>query len=122
MSVHKHADKRKMRPKMSIRSGDEVVVIAGKDKGKRGRVTRVLPEKNRVVVEGINMVKRHLRRQPGSLQAGIIDMPAPLSRANVMLVCPNCNQPSRGSRTQLPDGTHARVCKKCGEIVRSDNG
>ncbi|MGI8827460.1 MAG: 50S ribosomal protein L24 [Chloroflexota bacterium] len=100
---------------MSIRSGDEVVVIAGKDRGKRGRVTRVLIEKNRVIVDGVNMVKRHLRRQPGSLQAGIIDMPAPMSRANVMLICPNCNEPSRASRSILPDGTHVRNCKKCGE-------
>ena len=77
-----------MRPKMSIRRGDEVVVIAGKDRGKRGEVTRVLPEANRVVVDGVNIVKRHLRRQPGSLQAGIIDMPAPLDRSNVMLRLP----------------------------------
>jgi large subunit ribosomal protein L24 len=117
MSTRKHAAKRNMRPKMSIRSGDQVLVLAGKDKGKRGTVTRVLPEANRVVVDGINMVKRHLRRQPGSLQAGIIDKPAPLDRSNVMVVCPNCGQPSRESRTTLPDGTRVRVCKKCGEIM-----
>jgi large subunit ribosomal protein L24 len=69
------------------------------------------------------MVKRHLRRQPGALQAGIIDMPAPLSRANVMLICTNCDRPTRVGHSILPDGTHVRVCKKCGEIVetRSDN-
>lgn len=117
MPAVKHAQKRKMRPKMSVRRGDEVVVIAGKDKGKRGRITRVLPEKNRVVIDGVNLVKRHLRRQPGSLQAGIIDMPAPLSRANVMLICPNCSQPTRESRAILPNGTHVRVCKHCGEII-----
>lgn len=117
MPAHNSATKRSMRPKMSIRSGDEVVVIAGKDKGKRGKVIRVNAEANRVIVEGVNMVKRNKRRVPGSLQAGIIDMPAPLSRANVMLVCPNCNEPSRGSRTILPDGTHVRVCKNCNEIV-----
>ena len=117
MAVQKQSQKRKMRPKMSIRRGDEVVVIAGKDKGKRGSVIRVFPERNRVSVDGINLVKRHLRRQPGSLQAGIIDKPAPLSRANVMLVCPNCDRPSRTSRTQLGDGTRVRVCKACGEVV-----
>jgi large subunit ribosomal protein L24 len=105
------------RQKMSIRTGDEVVVLAGKDKGKRGNVTKVFPVTNRVIVDGVNMVKRHLRRQPGSLQAGIIDKPAPLHRANVMLVCPNCGKPSREARTILPNGTHARVCKKCGEII-----
>lgn len=117
MPVRKSANKRNMVPKMSIRRGDEIVVISGKDKGKRGRVERVIPSQNRVVVEGVNMVKRHMRRQPNSLQAGIIDMPAPMARANVMLVCPNCNAPSRPARTVLPDGSHARVCKKCGEIM-----
>lgn len=115
--MRKQAATRKMRPKMSIRTGDQVVVVAGKDRGKRGRVERVLPEANRVIVENVNMVRRHLRRQPGALQAGIIDKPAPLNRSNVMLVCPNCNQPTRESRATLPDGSHARVCKKCGEIV-----
>src|SRR5947209_2938047 len=117
MPVRKVAEKRKMRPKISIRSGDEVLVIAGKDRGKRGRVERVIPRDNRAIVEGINMVKRHLRKQPGSLQAGIIDKPAPIHRSNLMLVCPNCNQPSRIAHTTLPDGTHARACKKCGEII-----
>jgi large subunit ribosomal protein L24 len=93
------------------------VVIAGKDRGKRGEVTRVLPEANRVVIDGVNIVKRHLRRQPGSLQAGIIDMPAPLNRSNVMLVCPNCHRPTRESRTVLADGSNVRVCKHCNEII-----
>ncbi len=117
MSAQKHAEKRKMRPKMSVRRDDTVELIAGKDKGKRGTITQVLPEKGRVVVEGANMVKRHLRRQGGSLQAGIIDMPAPLSRSNVMLVCPACDAATRVGHTVLQDGTHARVCKKCGEII-----
>jgi large subunit ribosomal protein L24 len=115
--VLKVAQKRKMRPKLSIRTDDEVLVIAGKDRGKRGKVTHVIPEENRVIVEGVNMVKRHLRRQPGSLQAGIIDKPAPLNRSNVMLVCPNCGQPTREGRGALPDGTHVRVCKHCHEII-----
>ncbi len=117
MAAGKRAEKSVVRRKMSIRSGDEVLVIAGKDKGKRGKVTRVIPTSNRLIVDNVNMVKRHLRRQPNSLQAGIIDKPAPISRSNVMLVCPNCSQPSREGRTMLPDGTHARVCKKCGEII-----
>lgn len=117
MGMRKHVDKRNMRPKMSIRRGDEIVVTAGKDKGKRGNVSRVIPMENRLVVDGVNMVKRHLRRQPGALQAGIIDKPAPLSRANVMLVCPNCDKPSRTGRTQLQDGTRVRVCRNCDEVV-----
>lgn len=117
--MRKQAEKRNMRPKMSVRTDDEVVVTTGKDAGRRGRITRVLPEQNRVVVEGVNMVKRHLRRQPNSLQAGIVDMPAPLSRANVMLICPSCNEPTRVSHADLPDGTHVRVCKNCGETITS---
>jgi large subunit ribosomal protein L24 len=117
MPAQKQAEKRNMRPKMSVRSGDEVEVIAGKDRGKRGTITQVMPEQNRVIVEGVNMVKRHLRRQPGALQAGIIDKPAPLSRANVILVSPNCGEPTRIGHTTLPDGSHARVCKNCDEIV-----
>ena len=117
MPAGKHATQRKMRPKVSVRSGDTVVVISGKDRGKRGEVTRVLPEENRVVVDGVNMVKRHLRRQPGSLQAGIIDMPAPLNRSNVMLVCSNCDRPTRVAHTTLPDGSHERVCMHCHEII-----
>lgn len=113
----KQQQARKMRPKMSVRRGDEVVVIAGKDRGKRGEITRVFPATNRVTVEGVNIVKRHLRRQPGSLQAGIIDMPAPLSRSNVMLVCPSCHRPTREARTILADGSHVRVCKHCNEII-----
>ena len=121
MAMRKQAEKRKMRPKLSIRRGDEVVVIAGKDKGKRGSVTRVFPATNRLSVDGVNLVKRHLRRQPGSLQAGIIDMPAPLSRANVMLICPSCDKPSRTGRAQLADGSRARVCKNCGEIIGKES-
>jgi large subunit ribosomal protein L24 len=117
MAGHKHAVKRKMRPKMSVRRGDEVLVITGKDRGKRGAITRVYPEKNRIIVDGVNIVKRHLRRQPGSLQAGIIDKPAPISRSNVMLVCPSCDKPTRVGHADLPDGTHVRVCKQCGEII-----
>jgi large subunit ribosomal protein L24 len=120
MRVRKQAEKRNMRPKLSVRRGDEVEVIAGKDRGKRGRIERVLPEENRVVVENVNMVKRHMRRVPGSLQAGIIDMPAPLSRSNVMLVCPSCGEPTRVGATVLPDGTHVRVCKSCHEIVENE--
>ena len=117
MTTRKVAQKRNMRPKMSVRRGDLVVVLTGKDKGKRGEITRVFPEENRVIVEGVNLVKRHLRRQPNSLQAGIIDKPAPLARSNVMLLCPSCNEPSRPAHTVLPDGKHVRVCKKCGEII-----
>ncbi|HZS94504.1 MAG TPA: 50S ribosomal protein L24 [Chloroflexota bacterium] len=115
--VQKIAKKRKMRPVLSVRRDDEVEVITGKDAGKRGKVTRVIPEKNRVVIEGVNMVKRHLRRQPGSLQAGIVDMPAPMDRSNVMIVCPACNEPTRVGHRILGDGSKVRVCRNCDEVL-----
>ena len=107
----------RFKPKISVRKGDQVIVLSGKDKGKRGEIIEVIPMRNRVIVEGVNMVKRHQRRVPGSLQAGIIDKPSPLNRSNVMLLCPSCNQPSRPGRTELPNGKHVRVCKQCGEII-----
>jgi large subunit ribosomal protein L24 len=119
--MQKAAHKREMRPVLSVRTGDEVEVLTGKDKGKRGRIERVFPLENRVVVEGVNMVKRHLRRQPGSLQAGIIDMPAPINRSNVMLVCPSCGHPTRVQNVELPNGKHARSCKNCHEIIDKEH-
>ena len=101
----------------NIRKGDNVVVISGSDKGKKGSVLKVFPKENRALVQGVNMVKRHQRRVPGSLQAGIIDKPAPLNRSNVMLICPSCNQPHRPARTVLANGDHARVCRKCHEVI-----
>lgn len=122
MVVRKAVTRRNMRPKMSLRRGDTVVVTTGKDKGKRGSVVAVFPETNRVEVENINIVKRHLRRQGAALQAGIIEKPAPLSRSNLMVVCPHCNRPTRIARKDVPRSPgsrerHARVCKKCGETI-----
>src|SRR5436305_4414743 len=102
MPARKVSYQGKMRPKMTIRRDDTVEVIAGKDRGKQGRVTRVMPEAGRIIVDGVNMVKRHMRRQPGSLQAGIIDMPAALDRSNVMLVCPNCDKRTRAGHLTRP--------------------
>jgi large subunit ribosomal protein L24 len=126
MVIHKHADKRNSRTKMTLRRGDMVLVIAGKDRGKRGKVVAVFPEKNRVEVENVNIVKRHLRRQGAALQAGIIEKPAPISRSNVMLICPACGKPTRVAHEDLPEGTqarekHVRVCKQCGEAITVEN-
>jgi large subunit ribosomal protein L24 len=126
MVVHKHEDKRNSRTKMTLRRGDMVLVIAGKDRGKRGKIVAVFPEKNRVEVENVNIVKRHLRRQGAALQAGIIEKPAPISRSNVMLLCPACGKPTRVAHEGLPEGTqahekHVRVCKQCGEPITVEN-
>lgn len=103
--------------KFNIKKGDQVVVIAGKDRGKQGSVVRLAREEDRVVIDGVNMIKRHLRNRPGIRQAGIVDQPAPLHISNVMLICINCGKPTRVGRTDLPDGTHVRMCKKCNQII-----
>ena len=104
-----------------IKTGDTVEVIAGDDRGLRGTVKRVLPDKNRVVVTGVNMVKKHqrpMRAGRREVQPGIIEFEAPIHSSNVMLVCPNCNQRSRvGFREE--GGQKVRVCKKCDETIPS---
>lgn len=102
-----------------IKKGDLVLVIAGKDKGKKGKVISVLPKENKVIVEGINIVKKHMRPTPKNRQGGIIEKPAPLYRCKVMLVCPRCNQPTRIKNSILETGQKVRVCKKCNEVIDS---
>ena len=85
-----------------IRKNDSVVVITGKDRGKRGRVLKVLPAKNRLIVEGVNMIKRHTRPNPQrNIKGGIVEREAPLSASNVQLVCPECSNPTRVGRKLL---------------------
>jgi len=101
----------------SIRKNDTVLVIAGKDKGKRGTVTRIILKENRLVVEGVNIVKRHTRGQAGARQAGIIQQEAPLNISNVVLICNKCNAPTKVTHTTLEDNRKVRVCQKCNETV-----
>ena len=96
-----------------IRKGDLVLVIAGKNRGKRGTVQRILPDENRVVVEGVNLAKRHRRPTGRVRQAGIIEFEAPIHLSNVMFVCPKCSQPSRVGHTLLDDGKRVRLCRRC---------
>jgi len=100
-----------------------VEVIAGKDRGKRGTVVRTIPVTQRIVVEGINRLKRHTKSGvAGNIQGGIIDFNAPIAYGNVMLVCNRCDKPTRISRVAQPDGTLPIVCKQCGEIyVRNES-
>ncbi|MBK8029777.1 MAG: 50S ribosomal protein L24 [Anaerolineae bacterium] len=103
-----------------IKKGDTVEVIAGKDLGERGEVTAVLPKDNRVVVQGINVMKRHQKaKQAGNQQipAQIVEFDAPLNLSNVMLVCPNCNKKTRVGFKVREDGFKVRVCKKCGKDI-----
>lgn len=103
-----------------IKKGDSVEVIAGKDKGFRGEVITVMPKKDRVVINGINIMKRHEKaRQAGNQQvpAQIVEFEAPLHLSNVMLVCPSCNEITRVGFKVKDDGYKTRVCKKCNEDI-----
>ncbi len=102
---------------MKIRKNDTVLVTAGKDRGKRGKVRFAYPKKNRVVVEGINFIKKHSRAQGQARQAGIIDLEAPIDVSNVMLLCQKCNRPTRVGFTSLEDGRKVRICRKCKEVI-----
>ena len=102
---------------MKIRKNDTVLVIAGKDKGKKGKVRFAYPKDERVLVEGINFIKRHSRARGAVKQAGIIEREAPLHVSNVMLVCSKCNHPARVGFSFLADGRKVRVCRSCGEVI-----
>ncbi|MFW6266090.1 MAG: 50S ribosomal protein L24 [Halanaerobiales bacterium] len=102
---------------MRIKKGDQVEVIAGKDKGKRGEVLSVQPKEDRVIVEGINIVHRHQRPTQDMPQGGIIENEAPIHISNVMLVCPHCDERTRFSVDKIEDGSKVRVCKKCDEVI-----
>ena len=100
-----------------MRKGDMIEVIAGKNKGAKGRVLRVLPGTGRIVVEGINMVKKHQKPTPKVMQGGIVEKEGPIVCSNVMLLCSKCDQPTRVGRKTLETGKVVRTCKKCGEVV-----
>ncbi len=100
-----------------IRRGDTVGVIAGRERGKRGKVLRVLPAKGRVLVEKVNMVKKHQRPTQKVRQGGIIEREGALALSNVLLVCNRCNRPVRTGTKILGDGRKIRVCKRCGESL-----
>ena len=102
--------------KLHIKKGDTVYVNAGNDKGKTGRVLRVLVSKNRAVVEGLNMVSKSAKPSAKHPQGGIITKEAPLQASNVMLVCPSCGKPTRIAKKQV-NGKFVRACKKCGEVI-----
>ena len=104
--------------KLSVRKNDEVQVIAGRDAGKRGRVLRVLPDKVRVVVEGVNVIKRHTKPNPQrQIKGGVVEREAPLHASNVQLVCPECGKATRVGRKVLGDGRKVRICRKCEGVV-----
>jgi len=99
---------------LKIKKGDRVRVLTGKDRGKDGNVTRVLPATGKVIVDGVNVAKKHQRATKATMQGGIIDKDMPLPVANVALLCPSCGKATRVGYKIDGDGTKVRVCKKCG--------
>ncbi len=105
------------RPYFRIKKNDEVEVITGKEKGKRGKVLKAIPKKERVVVEKVNLIKRHTRPGARSRQGGIIEMEGPLHISNVMLICSKCDRAAKVGYKILDDQRKVRHCKRCGEIL-----
>ena len=102
---------------MKVKKGDTVVVIAGKDKGAKGKVIQAYPERDRVLVEGVNRIKKHTRitqTQRGAQSGGIVTQEAPVHVSNVMVVCPACDKPTRVGHRRDETGKNIRVCRRCG--------
>jgi large subunit ribosomal protein L24 len=102
---------------LGIKKNDTVLVISGDDRGKRGRVLTVDPKKNRLIVEGVNIIKKHMKPSRKYTQGGIIEKEAPINRSNAMLICPKCDKPTRIGNKVLENGKKVRLCKKCGEVI-----
>lgn len=107
---------------MRVRKEDQVLVISGNYGGKRGRVLKVFPENNRIIVEGVNFIKRHTRPSQQVQQGGIVEKEAPIHVSNVMVICPKCNKPTRFQSRAVKDDARGkirrvRVCKKCDEML-----
>ena len=100
-----------------VKRGDLVAVIAGAERGKRGKVLRVLPDRGRVIVEKVNMIKKHQRPTQKLRQGGIIEREGSLNLSNVMVVCAKCDRPARTGVKMLSEGKKVRVCKRCGEMI-----
>ena len=102
---------------MKIQKNDNVLITAGKDRGKKGKVRKAMPDKDKVIVEGFNMIKRHSKTKGKTRQAGIIELEAPIHSSNVMIICNKCNKPARVGYRALEDGKKARYCHSCSEII-----
>ncbi len=105
--------------KPKIKKNDTVMVVTGRDRGKTGKVLRVMADDGVVFVERLNLVKRHLKPRGMQTPGGIVEKEAPIHISNVMVLCERCNAPVRLARRQLADGKRARVCRRCGEVVGS---
>ena len=102
---------------MNVKKGDIVVVLSGKDKGKQGKVLKSDPKGEKVIVEGVNVAMKHQKPRKQGEEGGIVKMETPIYACKVMRICPKCNKPTKPAFRFLDDGSKARVCKKCGEII-----
>lgn len=102
---------------MQIRKNDSVMVISGREKGKTGKVLRVLPEKDAIIIERVNLVKRHSRPRGPQQPGGIVEKEASIPASNIMMMCDKCNAPVRLGRKILANGTKIRICRRCGEAL-----
>jgi len=100
-----------------IKKNDTVVVLSGKDRGRKGRILAVYPKKSRVLVEKVNVVKRATKPNPRTGQGGLIEKEATVPLARVMLICSKCDKPTRAKAKAMQDGSFARACRKCGEVI-----
>ena len=114
MAAHRHV------AKFRIRKNDTVMVVTGRDRGKTGKVLRVLPETGKLVVERLNIVKRHSKPRGAQHPGGIIEKEAAIQISNVMIFCDRCNAPVRSGIKPAADGTKTRVCRRCGESLGND--
>lgn len=99
-----------------IKKGDNVKVLLGKDNGRTGTIERVLAKENRVIISGLNVVKRHVKKRQG-IEGGIIDIIKPMNISNIALICPSCKQPTRVG-FKVEDKVKSRICKKCGKEIK----
>lgn len=106
-----------MTKKLHVRKGDNVIVLSGKDKGKKGKVLSVMPKSGKVIVEGVAMATKHKKPRSQADVGGILHQETPIYACKVMHICDKCGQPTRIARKVLEDGSIARVCKKCNEIL-----
>lgn len=121
-TTHKHEKKPLHLAKLHVHKGDTVLVLTGKDRGKRGTVQRAMPRENKVIVEGVNIAKKHMKAGRG-MQAGIIEKAMPLHASNVMVICTECGKPTRiGHEHVASDADQKervrRVCKQCGQLIQ----
>ena len=103
--------------KVNLKKGDNVLVISGEDKGKKGKIVSISPKKLKAIVEGVNFLKKHVKPTEKTPQGGIVDQEGTINVTNLKLICNKCNQPTTIKREKIKEGKRVRVCKKCGEII-----